>query len=1538
MFWVAAAFLLLFCAAIVAIRMPLVQNWLVKEATQYLTRLTKHEVKVGYVSIAWLDELVIENVVVFDREKNEMIKVGSLRADFDLITLVSSAEPAITEIWLDSPSVSTINLKDSNRLNINELIDAIASLSSGSDTSSSQGPIVFHIDKIHLTNGSYTYSDLTEDSLPKGVFDYFHFTLHKINAEVNQLRIASDTFEINVRGLACEDVGTKLQVKELNTFYRYCSQSMQFHQLYAEIGRSTVKDYLEFRYDGNKDLKEFNDRVFIKAHLDSSSVYTDDLKLFAPSLNHLHELYTLSSDVSGRVVDISFRNLDMKYGAKSVMQGKISFTGFPKIDETFVNAKFTRFSSNFDDLEKYVGPQTEAILSKFGTISYAGSYTGFFTDFVAKGTFHTGLGDLDSDINIKIKDDEQHSEYEGKIRTSNFQLGKLMDRPDLLSILDMEGKIQGTGFSYSHAHLNLDASIHRIGVHGYSYKHIKVAANLMKGTFQGKATCADSNATFTLNGLLDFNQSPHFFDFSADVAYVNLQKLHVFELPITFSTKARMNVYGDNLDDFQGEASFAHTFFRNGQKAIAFDTLKVITEKVDGDRFVNFYSDLFEVNMDGDFTYSSLFRDLPRLINEYWLAIENKQEKIKKYYASSTPYGDEDYRVNFSFLLKKTNPIIGLFTQDFKLADNTKLNGTLGKVGRQASFNMVGICDRMQINEVSMSDCRLSYNSNKSLDHSFVSASGLFVSQRQRYSKNLKTDGLRLELVWNNEKMKIDANLDQQSNDNHLHSRFDLTLEEGNVDIVADKLDVKLLQAEWVGDSSHIIWTGKKLLVDNVKLTSERQELIAKGAVSENPEDELEILVNDFSLRPFGAIFEKDVEGTMNGTLVFGNLLSKNFKVDFDGDVYQLKVNKFLIGNILGQTDWIAEKEQFDVGFALSRDSVRTLYLTGFVKPFENNRLDIKANLDQFDLQAFEPFIGNYFSNLRGASTGSLSITGTLLNPNLVGKVHVEEGKFRFNFLKTSYSFSHDVTFDTSAIHFKELVLSDTNGNKCVANGQITHHRFEDFQFDLRAKFQNLLMLNTTEKDNSLFYGRVFGSGRIHITGPLEDIKVGIHAKNEANSKVYIPVNMSESLGGNEFISFVQKKKTQQALILDEEDTIVFKKEVIISQTSVEMDLDLDPDMEFELILDKQTGDVIRGTGSGNLKLNATTNGDFDVFGTYTFLNGRYNFTLLNLVSKKFDIRQGSTISWNGDPLLGILDIKAAIEERVSLKDILPETDTAWFNHPALRKRYPAYVNLFLRGNLVTPDISYKIQIKDYPLTITDSKLGSYQLDNYVRAFLQQLDVNEQQLSRQVFSLLVFRKFFPANSSGGGALAGQGAAGTVSSLLTSQLSSWVSQMDENLTIDIDLNGFNAQALDNLRVRLTYVPDILDKRIRITRDGTFANNQAKSSASSIAGDWSLEYMITRDGMLRLKMFTRNNYTSATSGLQNANQTSTGFSFMHTKSFDNLKELIQKKKAQEKLEEEFHPTPPVPTKPSSDTAQINRPKAVLTEPKGKEENKH
>jgi hypothetical protein len=103
-------------------------------------------------------------------------------------------------------------------------------------------------------------------------------------------------------------------------------------------------------------------------------------------------------------------------------------------------------------------------------------------------------------------------------------------------------------------------------------------------------------------------------------------------------------------------------------------------------------------------------------------------------------------------------------------------------------------------------------------------------------------------------------------------------------------------------------------------------------------------------------------------------------------------------------------------------------------------------------------------------------------------------------------------------------------------------------------------------------------------------------------------------------------------------------------------------------------------------------------------------------------------------------------------------------------------------------------------------------------------------------------------------------------------------------------------------------------LRITRDGTFyANNQnnanagvnTQSNLSGLAGDWTVDYMLTADGKFRAKMYNRTNVNPILNNLGSQNSMTTGASLMYTQSFNEFKDLIRNardKRRKEKEQEE------------------------------------
>jgi hypothetical protein len=232
-----------------------------------------------------------------------------------------------------------------------------------------------------------------------------------------------------------------------------------------------------------------------------------------------------------------------------------------------------------------------------------------------------------------------------------------------------------------------------------------------------------------------------------------------------------------------------------------------------------------------------------------------------------------------------------------------------------------------------------------------------------------------------------------------------------------------------------------------------------------------------------------------------------------------------------------------------------------------------------------------------------------------------------------------------------------------------------------------------------------------------------------------------------------------------------------------------------------------------------------------------------------------------------------------------------------------------LAGDLMSPDIDLGVNFDEYPQSDAVFMAG---ILNYKSRLL----TDEQELNRQVFSLLVLRRLSPEGTFSGV----EGSVGSsLSELLSNQLSYWVSQaIDENLEIDMNLNTLDQNALNTLQLRLSY--SMFEGRLRVT---------GQSDSRNMLGDWTVEYLLSKDGKLKVKMFNRYNQNIVASDMNNNNMI-TGFSLLHTQNFSTLKELFYSNKKKKRASSTPHAEETTNTIPGNSTSG-NTKKAPSTDPK-------
>ncbi|MBK9319837.1 MAG: translocation/assembly module TamB domain-containing protein [Bacteroidetes bacterium] len=569
------------------------------------------------------------------------------------------------------------------------------------------------------------------------------------------------------------------------------------------------------------------------------------------------------------------------------------------------------------------------------------------------------------------------------------------------------------------------------------------------------------------------------------------------------------------------------------------------------------------------------------------------------------------------------------------------------------------------------------------------------------------------------------------------------------------------------------------------------------------------------------------------------------------------------LGDTEIHTKWDSRLNRVDVTGIATRGGEKNIQVEGYYQiTKEDDILDFTAKLQKTYIQSFGHYLKGLVSNLSGIASGELFLKGTAKKPELTGKVYLQKVGFMIDYLKTSYTFSTEVDILEDRFTFRELILNDVKGNQSIVNGYIRHEHLDNFYFDIGIKANKMQVLNTGPADNDMYYGVAYASGVVNIEGYLDYLKMDIGLKTEKNTKFSIPLSNPEEVSQSGFITFINKEKNIEPEVTGPD----------FSGITLNMDFDVTPEADIFLVFDSKIGDIIEGRGTGTISMTLSPTQALRMFGDFTIEEGKYLFTMQNIINKPFYIEKGSQIRWSGDPYNATVDITAVYRLRAGLYDL--------FQDSSFRKLVPVDLKLHLTDRLFNPNISFDINV----LNVDPS------IDNQVKRLIN----TEEEKYRQAVALLVMRRFTSpseiANRSSvsSGSVVGANAY----EMLSNQLSNWVSQVNSQVNVGVNYRPADALTSEELEVALSTT--LFNDRVTIDGNVGVANsttsNPNNQNTSNLVGDFSVEVKANKDGRIRLKAYNRSNNNSL---INNVNSPYTqGVGIFYREEFNTFDELQTK----------------------------------------------
>jgi hypothetical protein len=1490
--------LFLLISAFLILQVPAVQEALIKRYLGNFSQVVGFKTSIESFQLLWFDRLELKDVNVYDPAENRMIGAETIIINFKLSQLFKQSDINVDGVIVEGAHVFLTKIAESDtstNLNINVFVHRIND-AYGGEGAGGRTPRI-NIGEAVLHSSEFSYVDPDKDPIKDG-FNYNQFTVNIDESELQNFLILGDTTQFNVNTLIATDEQTKFSIKQLSTFFRLSQRSMEFIGMNLHAGESVISDTVVFTFNGQEELTDFVPKVNIHANLVNTIIKPADLALFAPDAGKLTQPIFLSGIFNGRVDKFKFTKMEIGTG-RTILRGSLDMDGLPDINETFIilNLKNSRF--DFHDFAFLFNDDALQRLTPIGRVNLDGEFLGYPTDFVAKGEVSGKLGKISSDINFKVNEKNfDLSVYSGKLSLFDFNLGSYLNDTINFQKVTLSGNVRGSGLTLKTADFKLNGKVNSIGIRQYDYRNITTNARFASQLFNGFFKINDPNLQFSAQGAIDFREGYNTIKMQAKLDTAYLQNLKLTSKKIFIHTNLDIDTKGLDIDSIAGKVNLTDFSIWFNDKSLQLQEIALSAEKSKTQRSVRLKTNLVNADVNGNFLLSDISKDMQTLVKEIMLNIRNDKGAIVSYYESKIGR-PKSYQANFKIDIKDVSPIVQLFNVDFDISRNTILEGKFTS-GYTSILQAYSTIDSIQYNKSLLINTDLEITASKIADSTSVLAMAFLNSERQDLTPKFQTKNIVAEAIWNKNHIDFELDGDQEGQSNYLRLK-------GAVDFLKDSTQVKVLPSSlkvlekvWEFDPDNLITIYKRdVTVRELTMRNENQFISANGVISPDPSKIMSVQVNDFDLSMLNPLTGREISGTLNALFDINNYYTTPY-LQNDLKIDSLTIDKFLVGDITGKNRWDTLQNKFIINFFVDREATRIVDVDGSFNPTaEASPLDVNAKLHHANLKLLEPFLEDIFSDIGGTVTGNFRINGKLSEPAIQGEGEIKDGQIMVNYLKTVYRFTGRAGLTPRSIYFKDMELEDVFHNKGKLNGMIVHNNFYGMRINIDASFESLQVLNTTARDNSLFYGQGYVTGDLNIFGPVSNLKITANARTDRNTRIYIPIGGSSEVEKKEFIQFVNfTDSTFQKSLVEE-----INDKVDLTGITMDFNLDVTPDAYCEIILDLKAGDIIRGRGNGDLQLQFDTKGEFNMFGPFEFVEGWYNFTLYDIINKEFEIKRGSRINWYGDAYEGVLDISASYNQLASFAPTVSESKYRENPPPQLRRKYPAQVLLELDGPMLSPQINFDIVAKELPQTVVLNNNETVRLDFEFQAFKNRMD--EQELKRQVFSLIVLRRFSPPdqfNASGS-------IANSVSELLSNQLSNWVSQVDENLEIDVDLSTFDTEAFNTFQLRLSYT--FFNGRLRVTRDATtFYGNQnttpgstpsQQNTLATIAGDWTVDYLLTADGKLKVKMYNRTNINPLlnTVGVQNA--VTTGVSLSHTQSFNALKDLWRSARKRRKTEE-------------------------------------
>lgn len=1474
----------LYAVLYIGLSLPAVRSWIKGVIEEEFNKRSDGRLEIGELSVTPFSEAVLSDVKFIDAKGEVVAGASVIGAGININRLIFRQRIEITYAELIGLDARIVQSSKGAPLNIQFILDAFKS----KEPKKEPPRFSLELNSVVVRRGHITFDrEWIPRSADSSRIDFNHLDIRDIAADLRSPLLKNDDFTIDLRRLSFKESHSFI-VESLSGKFRITPRELSFNDLSLRLPASEIAlNDMTFRYsDYASMLTAFlNDPLTLK--LNDCSVTPADFRAFLPALSNYNYPLGVTLDVTRRDGNVAIKdlnitsdyglNLTLKAQADNLLSNSNDSWSLkaPYIFLTVPASEMASITSDFLQLS----PQIASILNRLGDIEMKGGLIADSSELTLNLEAESDLGDIVANASLGGLNASAKS-LKGRVVSPGFELGKLLANENFGFVtLDADCDLLLSGRQVSGS---LTADVPEINLFGNRFSNLKVALDKNGNDISGAVNIADTGLNFDIDADLTLAGANSKLALEADVRNIDLA---LYNLPgkiddLQASGYITADLSGSSLDDFIGSLEISDLHYRDSRYG-TFDLDSVIVSAR--------HDDEKEIHLDCDYGTFSIIGNfqLTRLPATFFSMLDVPLPGLADHVGlpkSATP--DQDCR--FTLQLYKDSPLWGKVKLPVTLLEDFQLNGGINTEQGTASVGF-DIPYLQQGSNKLLRDLCMNFTLDNPAQVCNLHLSGRIPDKKGGYitlaAENNAFDGkVETDFSWLYDRKRayrgnvsLTTMLQTDSENRPI------------VDVNVNPSNFEVNDTVWDISAGKIHFTPGELAVNNLRVGRQGQFALINGSTTANPDDEINVSLQNIDL---DYIFDTlNIEyvafgGNASGTFKVAELFSPHPRLYTDRlKVRDLTYNHSRLGDADMKSWFETDEKVVRLTADIQDDGHRSAFISGGIWVTRDS-LSFDFDADRVNAGFLKPFVSAFCNDIKGRATGHAHLFGTFKDIDLTGKVYADNLKMRIDITNTEYTASDTVELKPGLIELNDITIYDRDGHTARLDGYVAHDYFHNPRFKFTVSdAQNFLCYDTNKAFNPIWYGTIYANGSGTLTGVPGFIDILVDMTSTSGSTFTFVLDDAEEAIDYEFLSFSDRRKEAAELAAREQfeaenavpDFVKeFERKKAQQQnlpTKYKMDLRLraTPDARAIIVMDPIAGDRIRAYGSGPLRLTYNSEDELELFGTYTLERGDYNFTLQEVIVRDFKIREGSKITFTGDPLNATLDLTAAYRVNASLTDL----DKSFsYDYDLNRNNVPVEALLKVSGPMQSPEIDFDI---DLPTLNQD-------VVRKVRSIVSTSDM----MNMQMVYLLALNRFYTPDYMNSDANNNE-MASLASATVSTQLTNILGQLSDNWSFAPSFRTDKGDFSD-MEVDLALSSNLLNNRLLF--NGNLGYRDKATSSTTFVGDFDIEYLLNKSGSLRLKAY--NHYNDQNYYLRSA-LTTQGIGIVYKRDFNHfLPGLFRRKK--------------------------------------------